>query len=93
MDFPPFWSDDGNCQWNLPDRSLSTVGVPIPDGGFECKWGQEPVAAEEVGQWSVSINDESVLFHRASFNILTENEGFVSDIRFVNIGYGATQKG
>ena len=51
------------------------------------------MAAEEVGQWSVSINDESVLFHRASFNILTENEGFVSDIRFVNIGCGATQKG
>ena len=51
------------------------------------------MAADEVGQWSVSINVESVLFHRASFNILTENEGFVSDIRFVNIGCGATQKG
>ena len=41
------------------------------------------VLPEDIGQWSVSINVDSVLFHRAYFNILTENEGFVSDIRSV----------
>ena len=70
----------------MPGGTLSTDGVALPDGGFECRWEQEPVASEDIGQWSVSMNEGagSVLFHRASFNILTEEEGFVSDIRSVN---------